>query len=370
MALCHAMSEEQKYQRCMVMAGGGFRFGYYLGMHAAAEDCGMAPDIILASCGGSLAAAIIHALPDAAQRKQWLASQQMYQFLRGLRVAPHVRPLPVLGAALLRGLSRGRAQRVPDVFGDYLFELPPVLPLPAPAADAQPHAALAIVAARVLFDRAQVGQARAGRPLFAEVVFGPERACRLLQGWRAPASDPAWNCGAVAPELLADSRMPVADAVRSSITDMLYFACHAHGGQHYMGGVIDLFPIEIAHGLARHVTMEAKPAFGQALAIPALRAVLGIDGNARLRHVHGQHAHAWVDTSDISSALRGNGLRKRVDWLGNRLQLEGPPTFEAYVREVEAQWQYGYQRAMEAYAQPAGAGLRLRHATRFNRGSR
>lgn len=369
MALCHAMKEEQKYERCMVMAGGGFRFGYYLGMHAAAEDSGMAPDIILASCGGSLAAAIIHALPDAAQRKQWLASQQMYQFLQGLRVAPHVRPWPVLGAALLRGVSRGRAQRVPDVFGDYLFELPALLPLPVPAPDAKPQAALAIVAARLLFGRAEVGQARAGRALFAEAVLGPERACQLLQGWRAPASDPAWSCGAVAQELHLDSRMPVADAVRSSITDMLYFACHAHGGEHYMGGVVDLFPLEIAHGLARHVTMEAKPPFGQALAIPALRAVLGIDGNARLRHVHGQHAHAWVDTSDISSALRGNGVRKRIDWLGNRLRLEGAATFADYVREVEAQWQYGYQRGMEAYARPASQALRLRHATRFNRGS-
>lgn len=347
----------------MVMAGGGFRFGYYLGIHAAAEDSGMAPDIILATCGGSLAAAIIHALPDAARRKQWLTSPEMYQFMCGLRAAPHVRPLPVLGAALLRGVSRGRAGRVPDVFNDYMFELPETLPLPAARADGP---ALAIVAAKLLFGREQAGEARGDRALFAEVLFGPERACRLLQGWQAPASSPAWSCGAVAPGLLLDSAMPVADAVRSSITDMLYFACHPHGGEHYMGGVIDLFPIEIAHGLARHVTMEAKPPFGQVLAIPALRKVLGIDGNARLKHVHAQHAHAWVDTSDISHVLRGSGMRKRIDWLGNRIRLQMPSSLEEYAKDVEAQWQYGYQRGIEAYASP---GLRLRHATRFNRGS-
>lgn len=348
----------------MVMAGGGFRFGYYLGMHAAAEDSGMAPDIILASCGGSLAAAIIQALPDAAQRKQWLASQEMYQFMCRLRAAPHVRPLPVLGAALLRRLSRGRAVRVPDVFDDYMFELPGGLPVPAAT---QPHTALAIVATKLLFGREHTGQVRGERALFAEVVLGPERACSLLQGWQAPASSPAWSSGAVAPGLLLDSSMPVADAVRSSITDMLYFACHPHAGEHYMGGVIDLFPIEIAHGLARHVTMEAKPPFGQALAIPALRKVYGIDGNARLKHVHAQHAHAWVDTSDISRALRGSGLQKRIDWLGNRIRLEMPPSLAQYAKDVEAQWQYGYQRGIEAYVKP---GLRLRHATKFNRGSK
>ncbi|MGW8395016.1 patatin-like phospholipase family protein [Pseudoduganella sp. HUAS MS19] len=360
------MSEDQKYERCMVMAGGGFRFGYYLGMHAAAEDSGMAPDIILASCGGSLAAAIIHALPDAAQRKQWLASPEMYRFMCGLRAAPHVRALPVLGAALLRGLSRARATRVPDVFGDYMFELPETLPLPPEQAQPSHGTALAIVAAKLLFGRDQAGQPRGDRALFAEVLLGPERACQLLRGWQAPASSPAWSCGAVAPGLLLDSAMPVADAVRSSITDMLYFACHQHGGEHYMGGVIDLFPIEIAHGLAGHVTMEAKAPFGQVLAIPALRNVLGIDGNARLKHVHGQHAHAWVDTSDISSALRGSGMQKRIDWLGNRIRLGMPPSLAAYEEDVEAQWQYGYQRGIEAYASP---GLRLRHATRFNRGS-
>ncbi len=349
----------------MVMAGGGFRFGYYLGMHAAAEDSGMAPNVILASCGGSLAAAIIHALPDAAQRRQWLVSQEMYRFMCGLRAAPHVRPLPVLGAALLRGLSRERAGRVPDVFNDFMFELPGPLPLPLPAA--QPQMSLVIVATKLLFGREHTGQARGGRALFAEVVFGPERACSLLEGWPAPASAPAWSCGAVAPGLLLDSAMPVTDAVRSSITDMLYFACHAYGGQHYMGGVIDLFPIEIAHGLARHVTMEAKPPFGQALAIPALRKVFGIDGNARLKHVHAQHAHAWVDTSDISSALRGSGMRKRIDWLDNRIRLEMPASLAEYAQDVETQWQYGYQRGIEAYASP---GLRLRHATRFNRGSK
>ena len=348
----------------MVMAGGGFRFGYYLGMHAAAEDSGMAPDILLASCGGSLAAAIIQALPDAQQRKQWLASQEMHQFMRELRAAPHTRPLPVLAAAMMRGLSRSRAARVPDVFGDYMFELPERLPLPAPAPTSAPIA-LAIVAAKLLFGREHTGQARGDRALFAEVLLGPQRACSLLQGWQAPASAAAWNCGAVAPGLLVDSAMPVADAVRSSITDMLYFPCHSHNGAHYMGGVIDLFPIEIAHGLARHVTMEAKPPFGQVLAIPALRAVLGIDGNARLQHVHAQHAHAWVDTSDISSALRGSGMQKRIDWRGNRIRLQMPSTYDEYGRDVEAQWQYGYQRGLEAYANP---GLRLRHATRFNRG--
>ena len=77
-----------KYQRCMVFAGGGFRLGIYLGMYAAARDAGRAPDLLLATCGGAVAAPLVQALPDDAQRKAWLSSPQMYQFWGSPRRRP------------------------------------------------------------------------------------------------------------------------------------------------------------------------------------------------------------------------------------------------------------------------------------------
>ena len=63
--------------------------------------------------------------------------------------------------------------------------------------------------------------------------------------------------------------------------------------------------------LAEHVTMEIKSPFNQALSIPAWRAVLGIDGNARLRYVHRQYADVWVDASDVDTALANNSMQKK-----------------------------------------------------------
>ena len=77
-----------RYQQCMVMAGGGFRFGIYLGLYAAARDAGQAPDLVLASCGGAIAAALIHREPDVARQKAWLASPEMYNFWAGITPAP------------------------------------------------------------------------------------------------------------------------------------------------------------------------------------------------------------------------------------------------------------------------------------------
>lgn len=342
------MEKPAQYSHCLVLAGGGFRFGYYLGVHAAAEASGRRPDLLLATCGGAMAAAVIGRLPDAASRRDWVAGPAMYEFLRAVASSPRARPRRVLGGALLRWLDRRPVPHIPDLFDDYLFDLPAVLPLPPPGDTDGP--ALAIVGGRLLFDAHEVGIPRGERALFEETVFGPERAGHLLHGLSAPAADRRWSGGAMAPTLRVDSVTPVEDAVRISIADMFYFRCHAHGGHHYTGGVVDLFPIELAQRLARDVVMERKAPFGRWLAEPALRRALGIDGAARLRHVHGQSAAGWVDTTDVSRALRGHGVGKRIDWCGNRIVLRLPDTLADYAASVQAQWAYGYQKGMAAYA--------------------
>lgn len=340
------MTDKTKYQRCMVMAGGGFRFGYYLGMYAAAREMGKAPDLLLASCGGSIAAAVIQALPDDAARRQWLASRPMYDFLRGLRSTRKAALGRAFVHAARRGLRPHSAALVPDLFDDYMFDIPARLPLP-PLAEAS--VAIAIVGARMLFEPEDVGQPRAGRKLFAEAVFGDARTVALLEGARSPMHDVRWGDHAIAPRLIADAAMPVADAVRISISDMFYFRCHTHEDSHYSGGVIDLFPIEVAHMLADSVIMERKAPFNRLLALPALRSVFGIDGNVRLRHVHAQHADLWIDTSDMESALKSHGVRKRLAFHRNRILLTPAPDYNSYVANIDAQWKFGYERAMKAF---------------------
>lgn len=338
-----------KHQRCLVLAGGGFRLGYYLGVHAAAEASGRRPDILLATCGGALAAAVIAALPDAEARLDWVAGPALHGFLRDIRSTRQARPWPALGGAARRWLERMPVRRIPDLFTDYLFELPEDLPLPA-ATSAPAAPALAIVASRLLFEAHETGRLRVQRRLFAEVVFCPPRAAHLLAGMPAPAADARWSHGAIAPALETDCTMPVADAVRSSIADMFYFRSHAHAGRHYAGGVVDLFPIELAQRLAHEIIMERKAPFGRWLALPALRAVFGIDGAARLDHVHAQRADAWVDTRDVTRALRHAGIGKRADWRRNRIGLVVPATPAEHAAQVRRQWEYGYRQGLAALA--------------------
>jgi hypothetical protein len=362
-------NEPVKYQRCLVMAGGAFRFSYYLGMYSALSETGNRPDLLLASCGGSIAAAIIQALPDDESRLAWVNSRAMYEFLCGLQSTPKAAIGRSFVHAVRRRFDTRRAGLIPDLFNDYFFDIPPQLPLPPPQSPAEAQPAVAIVGGKILYEPEEVGQPRAGRKLYAETVFCNSRTAALLQGMSSALGDRRWGDSAIAPQLLTDTDMPIGDAVRISISDMFYFRCHSNASGHYMGGVIDLFPIELANRLAHKVMLEMKSPFDLATSIPALRAVLGIDGNERLRHIHDQHADAWIDTSDVERALHAHGVQKQLSWLQNRIRLVMPGDYANYVTDVSAQWQYGYERAMEALAMAAD-GDRQRHMRNANKHNR
>lgn len=332
----------------MVLAGGGFRFGIYLGMYAALCEQGRAPDVLLASCGGAMAAAIIHNLPDDASRRAYLTSPEMHRFWCSLRSTPQARLLPNLLRAAQRKLSRARAAVVPDLFNDYLFEIPAELPFPPQTGT--PEVDVAILGGELLFGPDDVGQPRGPRKLYAETLFGNARCAALVAGMHSPVSNPYWGSHAVEAALRCDSSVPLTEAARISVADMFYFRCQAYGGKEYIGGVLDLFPVEVAQRLARHLVMERKEAFDQNFAIPAWRSVLGISGNRRLRFANHQPVEVRIDASDVSHVLARQQLQQKLDWRRNRIELAMPPDYPTFVRYMEDQWQYGYQRASQALA--------------------
>ncbi|MYM31459.1 hypothetical protein GTP58_24295 [Duganella sp. CY15W] len=349
----------------MVMGGGGFRFGIYIGMYAALRQAGKAPDVLLASCGGAIAAAIIHNLPDPDEQRAWLSSQAMYTFWCSLRSTENAVLLGSLLRAAKRKFSSASAPVIPDLFSDYLFDIPPQLPFPA--ASGAPAVDVAIIGGKLLFDEQDVGKPRGQRKLYAETVFCNERAAAALKDMDSPLHAPRWGDHAVARELLLDTSVPVTDAARISIADMIYFRCANYRGQEYIGGVLDLFPVEIARQLGSEVVMEFKEAFDQVFAIPAWRAVLGVDGNARLRYANTHLADMRIDSSDVSVVLEKQQLQQKLEWLRNRIELRMPPSYEIFVQHMTDQWQYGYARAQEALGRPPRQQPPIRRANRHSK---
>jgi predicted acylesterase/phospholipase RssA len=338
------------FQRCMVLSGGGFRFGMYLGMYAAALNAGRVPDVLLGCCGGAIAASLIHALPDIEAAREWLCAPQMYDFANSIAATARAAPVTAAWQAAKRAFSGAHAAQIPDVFNDALFELAPQWPLPLPDAS-RAGPALIIIGAKLLFAPSQVGQARAGRKLFQQVLFGSQQALLALAQRpvpHAPLASQPFSDSAVAASVALEAAVPLPTAVHISTADLYYFPAVRYGGAWYSGGMVDLFPIELAHTLARTVVLERKAPLDRWLSAPAWRAGLGVDGNARLRAVQAQQAEAWIDTRDMRIALRHAQVQKKLDWRANRIRLVAP-SYAQYVRNMHAQWHYGYARAAAAF---------------------
>lgn len=349
----------------MVLGGGGFRFGIYIGMYAALRQAGKAPDVLLASCGGAIAAAIIHNLPDPEAQRKWLSSEEMYAFWCSLRATRHAALIGTLLRAARRKLSSAPAPVIPDLFNDYLFEIPPQLPFPA--ANGKPEVDVAIIGGKLLFGPEDVGRRRGQRKLYAETIFCNERAAAALRGMTSPLADARWGDHAIAGELLTDSSASVTEAARISISDMIYFRSAPYRGDEYIGGVLDLFPVEIARKLGAEVVMEFKEAFDQVFSIPAWRSVLGVDGNARLRYANSHLADMRIDSSDVSVVLEKQQLQQKLDWLRNRIELQMPPSYDIFAQHMRDQWQYGCERAQEALARPPRQQPLVRRANKYSK---
>ena len=339
-----------KFERCMVFAGGGFRFGAYLGMYAAACDAGKKPDILLASCGGAISAALIHALPDHSTRKAWICSPEMYDYSRSARSTPHAALHRVLLRAAQRRFSKHLATTIPDLYSEYMFE-PPKSAIPLPLVVAYPEQpALAIIGAKILFSPGDVGHARGARKLFAETIFAEARVHDLLANKTVAMADSPWRASAIAPHFSFESVYPLANTVLISTSDVVYFPLVSHLGQHYSGGAIDLFPIEVAKQLANEIIMEWKAPLDQNFAAPAWRSAYGIDGNARLAQVQQGFSNLWIDTRDLRQKLRHTQVQKKLDWRTGRITLVAPKTYADFVAQMQAQWQYGYECGAAAFA--------------------
>jgi hypothetical protein len=338
----------------MVMGGGGGRLVVYLGMHAAACEAGLAPDLVIGTCGGALAAALVHAEPDPARQLAWMAGPEMYRFWSGFRAAPGVTLSATLAAAVARWLDPRCAPRLPQVHAQALFEAPPFWPqLDWRTAGGTPEAVL--LGARVLYAASETGQWRAGRRLFQQVVFcRPGLEARLGQG-SAPPGGPEWPGSAVAPELAVRSDVALMDAVRISFTDMVYLPAAPLHAEHFIGGVVDLVPVELASRWAHEVWIERKAPATWTLA-PAWRQVLGIHAARRLQAVDRTSVALRIDTRQLSKALPRQLLDKRVQWRANRLQLQACSSEADYRQLVQAQWNEGHRLVQAALNQaPAAA---------------
>ena len=367
------------FNRLLMFSGGGSRFGYYLGAYAALVDHQLTPDIILASCGGSLAAALVDIAPQPDQLKQLATSKTLHAMLQRIES----KPPPYLHSHTYHSLKRAfnyLTGNAANTNSDHLRqELQRLALFQIKNESTQAWLDVDQLSAEVSVHRS------------ASAAHSAPPAIAIVASCIVPDSNPAQlqqlvffkhtvNTGSVNSRLLdlkensalhafAPHRIhapikyvydwSLADAVRASIADMYYLPPLFIDGKDQksalgwcLGGVIDLTPIELATGLADCVFAETKATYDRILAVPAIKRVFGFDPNQRLKQVlqfqpDSNTTLHWLPLADNEIALKGQYTQKQFNFRAGLISLIHC-NYADFVTQMNNQWQYGYNRT-QAY---------------------
>ncbi|WP_201579353.1 patatin-like phospholipase family protein [Psychrobacter sp. Pi2-52] len=389
------MNNEQvkPYERVQLFSGGGSRFGYYLGSYAALVSHDLAPDIIVGTCGGSLSAYLVQLAPDPKDLQALMCSRELYRVITAIR---HVAPdeankrlkLRYMTHALKRWrLSKqkdnGQGQRQADSYERLLNELQQLAmfridneqywldELSRFAASDSGSAAdkttpeIAIIASRLY--QASTDGLYNEKTTLQELLFAPPCLANLpnfasgLADGQMTSPAHTFANGRIHPSVKVQTQWDFAPVIRASMADMYYLPpTHITELGWCLGGVINLTPIELACQLGDSVFAETKAGYDAWLAAPAIQRVFGFDPNRRLAAVHGYQPVSvsaltetinknrqlhWLPFADNEQQLAGQNVQKRFNLKQMTVELIHSD-YDGFVQQMQAQWQYGYQRTV------------------------
>ena len=388
------------YERVQLFSGGGSRFGYYLGSYAALVAHDLTPDIIIGTCGGSLSAYLVQLAPDPKDLQQLVCSRELYGVISAIRhVAPDEANRRVKLRYITHALKRWHLSRQPSKRQQYqqadsyerlldelqqlamfridneeqwLDELLAFLPINNDSSmvnNAVPD--IAIIASRLHQppDSNIASNIVSSDALqLQELLFAPPRLSSFasnssFEKMMAPAH--ALADGRIHQSVAILTEWEFVSAIRASMADMYYLPpTHIEELGWCLGGVINLTPIELACQLAETVFAETKASYDSWLAAPAIQRVFGFDPNQRLAQVHdynsmeiglfdnvahqnrrANHLH-WLPLADNGQQLAGQHVRKRFNVKQMTIELMHSD-YDGFVQQMQAQWQYGYQRTAD-----------------------
>lgn len=340
----------EKFKRAVLFSGGGTRLMIYLGMFAALEEMDMKPDVLIASCGGAFAAAVINAFPDSISRKEYLKSEEYFRFVSGTVLTKH-KKLSKIGRFSLKKLSEKRnAPFIEDVFSRYLVEMPQDLSMVFPSlknAQFSQRIPTVIIGSEMLFDPKETGQKRNSRKLYQKVIFtDSETAEKINPEQIIIKSENALN-SAVEKLPAIKTDISLLESTRISVSDMFYVEPVSLQGKYFAGGAVDLIPIELAKHLADEIIIEKKQPYSP-VEEAFVRAVLGFSGNERLSEIEKFPVDFRIDTTDIKKDLKGHYLKKGINWRRFEIDFSFPKTYGQFAEDMEMQWQYGFDQTIKS----------------------
>jgi hypothetical protein len=365
------------FRRVLVSPGSGMTPGMTIGLYDAACDAGKKPDLIIATCGSSLSAASIGAYPNREQRNEFLGSPDHHS----MYLSAVIRRPKACGVVCRLANTRCRGS-LPCLRDTSVFDVPimevPLRPLgshhihrPFPRSDSEPR--IIILASEISYCPNCEPRTKEHGKFYRETYFTDEDTAQYLHG-RMSVVAQQFPDSAV--ELMTQVKLgqTMGDAARASISDPYYINLTHIDGRHFATGAVNLHPIELAQSLADEVIIPYYYPAHDPLGQSGWGTFFGYDIRERNANVNRQCATHWVDFSDFTLL----GTEYKFDPVPvpsltmllpsrdgccpspMRLVTGVPADLCGFRQKLQNQYCYAYERAMEAFGQPAGSQAHVR----------
>ncbi len=326
----------------MVLNGGGFKTAMFLGMLKGAKDSNLNPDIVIGTCGGSIATAIAHAIDNYEAQVEFVRSEQFYNMLKSIELTDYASVGKTLGLAKDFYTEYKLFGTIPNIFDNYLMDVPSDINLPEIATNFTPisHRSV-IIAAEVLYNINDSGTKRGERQLFQQTIFTDDETAQALKGLTSHASTVSTS---VKKEIAIVTNTDVMTAARASISDPFYMEPADINGKRYITGAIDLYPIEIAEQLGNEIIFVYPDKF-DIVEQGAIYSTFNFSHNQRHEYVFSKEIDYLIDYTDFPSELK---FTPKPDFLAWKIKSRLPTDYMEYREIVRRQFNYGYRKMLEA----------------------
>jgi predicted acylesterase/phospholipase RssA len=351
---------KKPFEKALVLSGGSLRTAAFLGAIDGCLESGYDPDVVVTTCGASLAAAIANAHEDRTDWLKYLESEEFFKYMQSVKVNPNfTSPLPLItGLAKMKSSQlyrtfthRTNVATIPDLFSQYVVDLPVDSGL---ASLHRPFRAeglpIILVGARLEYQPEDVGKVIGDRKLFTEVYFTDPQTARHLNDLKSfPAR--RFPKSYLAEGVEVYSGVPLYDAARASMSEPTLVQQKSiiiDGRQTlFSAGSVNGYPIEMAIQLADHVIAGASGPQGEIENI-VYDAAFGMPLNERYRLDQNQPVDHWIDFTSwdaIDDARFGPELSAKE----LKFKDHFPSSHEEFKKLIRKQYKFGKQQALNAF---------------------
>ena len=359
-------AQPKPFRRVLVLSGGGLNSAIALGVVEGLQNKGWSPDLIIATCGSAIPAAILKAKGNLEDAKNFLYGDDYRKLIQSVAIERPITPL------IAKSIYLDSSNNVPDIFGTPVLRIPMEWPKSALDQDftkkfddiqnAAP--AIAIISGHAYFGPANSGSRIKGRKLIRESFFTDSRTGYVMsQNLLGSPIAQNFPMSHVDGPIEIRTDLKLFEAARGSVSDPYLIAPFPNPSEpdskndYYMTGAVDLFPVDIAESLGDEVVAVYGTSFN-GIEVRANMNAFGYNTQTRLTQMTHEKIRAWVDLSDDQNWDSKIGFDPRA----GLVQVENavprdPVKFE---RMNDSQWALGVQRGEEALSLPPGDTTHIR----------